>query len=74
MLTLPLAAARRSAPTAVPRAPIVTVMEDIAVSADEPRFVAPTRRDRIGRIWAPVASTARGRFASCSTRAQATPR
>src|SRR5262245_24215123 len=26
-----------------------TMMEDIAVTADEPRYVAPTLRDRIGR-------------------------
>ncbi len=29
-------------------------LSEILVQADEPRFVAPTRRDRIGRIWAPV--------------------
>ena len=31
-------------------------------SADEPRFVAPTRRDRIGRIWAPVAVNGKGPY------------
>jgi predicted aspartyl protease len=29
-------------------------IEEILVSAPEPRYVAPTTRDRIGRIWAPV--------------------
>ncbi len=29
-------------------------MEEVVVSAPEPRYVAPTTRDRIGRIWAPV--------------------
>lgn len=29
-------------------------LSEILVQADEPHFVAPTRRDRIGRIWAPV--------------------
>jgi predicted aspartyl protease len=29
-------------------------LSEIVVQAPEPRFVAPTRRDRIGRIWAPV--------------------
>ena len=38
------------------------VMEDIAVTADEPRYVAPTLRDRIGRIWAPVLINGRGPF------------
>lgn len=30
--------------------------------APEPRFVAPTRRDKIGRIWAPVLINGRGPF------------
>ena len=38
------------------------VMEDVAVTADEPRFVAPTRRDKIGRIWAPVTVNGQGPF------------
>jgi len=38
------------------------VMEDVAVTADEPRFVAPTRRDKIGRIWAPVEVNGKGPF------------
>lgn len=38
------------------------VLDDIAVTADEPRFVAPTRRDRIGRIWAPVLVNGQGPF------------
>ena len=38
------------------------VMDDVAVTADEPRFVAPTRRDRIGRIWAPVLVNGEGPF------------
>jgi hypothetical protein len=38
------------------------VLDDIAVTAEEPRFVAPTRRDRIGRIWAPVSINGQGPF------------
>jgi hypothetical protein len=34
----------------------------IDVVGDEPQFVAPTRRDRIGRIWAPVTINGRGPF------------
>jgi predicted aspartyl protease len=30
------------------------IVEEVVVSAPEPRYVAPTTRDRIGRIWAPV--------------------
>ena len=32
------------------------------MQAPEPRFVAPTRRDRIGRIWVPVLINGRGPF------------
>jgi predicted aspartyl protease len=35
---------------------------DVVVKAPEPRFVAPTRRDRIGRIWAPVMISGHGPF------------
>jgi hypothetical protein len=35
---------------------------EIVVEAPEPRFVAPTRRDRIGRIWAPVVINDKGPF------------
>jgi predicted aspartyl protease len=34
----------------------------VVVQAPEPRFVAPTRRDQIGRIWAPVVINGRGPF------------
>jgi len=35
---------------------------EVVVEAPEPRFVAPTRRDRIGRIWAPVRIDGLGPF------------
>ncbi len=35
---------------------------EIVVTAPEPRFVAPTRRDQIGRIWAPVTINGKGPF------------
>ncbi len=38
------------------------MLDDIAVTAEEPRFVAPTRRDKIGRIWAPVSINGQGPF------------
>lgn len=34
--------------------PVITPLPDVIVAAPEPRYVAPTTRDRIGRIWAPV--------------------
>ncbi len=39
-----------------------TVLQEIIVTAPEPRYVAPTRRDRIGRIWAPVFINEKGPF------------
>ena len=42
--------------------PGVDDLSEITVEADEPRFVAPTRRDRIGRIWAPVFINGKGPF------------
>ena len=40
----------------------VTALPDVTVSAPEPRYVAPTTRDRIGRIWAPVLINGQGPF------------
>ena len=37
-------------------------LTEVVVKAAEPRFVAPTRRDRIGRIWAPVYINNKGPF------------
>jgi predicted aspartyl protease len=37
-------------------------LSEIIVETPEPRFVAPTRRDKIGRIWAPVLINGRGPF------------
>jgi predicted aspartyl protease len=42
--------------------PPPAILDELAVTADEPRFVAPTRRDRIGRIWAPVLINGQGPF------------
>jgi hypothetical protein len=39
-----------------------TPLETVTVSAPEPRYVAPTLRDRIGRIWAPVYLNDQGPF------------
>ena len=53
------------AETQVPSPPAPTpaaAVPEIVVSTPEPRYVAPTRRDRIGRIWAPVFLNGRGPF------------
>jgi predicted aspartyl protease len=63
-----LATPLTSAPPAsapVPAPPAATPAEELSevvVEAPEPRYVAPTRRDRIGRIWAPVYINGRGPF------------
>jgi predicted aspartyl protease len=44
-------------PPALPPSP-----EEVVVSAPEPRYVAPTLRDRIGRVWAPVYLNGQGPF------------
>lgn len=52
-------------PTAAPQvsaADAIDQLAEIMVQAPEPRYVAPTRRDQIGRIWAPVFINGRGPF------------
>lgn len=39
-----------------------TAVEEIVVSSPEPRYVAPTTRDRVGRIWAPVLIDGKGPY------------
>jgi predicted aspartyl protease len=52
---VPLTMPASSAPAALP-------IPEIAVTAPEPRYVAPTLRDRLGRIWAPVYLNGEGPF------------
>ena len=55
-------------PPPIPPVPPTSVGEpsaplpDVVVEAPEPRYVAPTKRDRIGRIWAPVLINDQGPF------------
>jgi len=37
-------------------------LSEVVINAAEPRFVAPTRRDKIGRVWAPVMINGQGPF------------
>jgi hypothetical protein len=50
----------------------------ISVVNEEPRYVAPTRKDRIGRIWAPVTINGQGPFrlalATGASKSALTPR
>src|SRR5271163_3269269 len=48
-------------PAPVP-AEAIENLADVMVEAREPRYVAPTQRDQIGRIWAPVRINGRGPF------------
>ena len=49
-------------PALAQEAPAPVTVPEIIVTTPEPRFVAPTRRDRIGRIWAPVYLNGQGPF------------
>jgi hypothetical protein len=54
-----------SPPSAAPPTPVADAADQLAeimVEAREPRYVSPTRRDQIGRIWAPVFINGRGPF------------
>ena len=44
-----------------PAVPAATPQPEVAAEA-EPQYVAPTKRDRIGRIWAPVLINGKGPF------------
>lgn len=50
------------APPVAPDAAGATTAPDVVVTAPEPRYVAPTRRDWIGRVWAPVYINEQGPF------------
>jgi Aspartyl protease len=47
---------------APPRPAVPEPLAEVVVQTTEPKFVAPTRRDRIGRIWAPVLIDGKGPF------------
>lgn len=47
---------------AVPAAATDDELSEVVVTAPEPRYVAPTTRDRIGRVWVPVTVDGKGPF------------
>ena len=57
-----LAIAPSSVPLAQTGATPAGMLPEVLVESSEPRYVAPTRRDRIGRIWAPVMIDGKGPF------------
>jgi hypothetical protein len=64
---LSAALADDAAPTADPAhgaapTPTSEPLQEVIVEAPEPKFVSPTRRDRIGRIWAPVLIDGKGPY------------
>lgn len=62
VLLLPNGLALASDPDPLSPTPADEELTEILITAPEPRYVAPTRRDRIGRIWAPVYINDKGPF------------
>ena len=59
---LPVATGAEGLAAPVPDQLPAPLVPEITVTAPEPRYVAPTLRDRIGRIWAPVYINGQGPF------------
>jgi Aspartyl protease len=59
-ITLPPDPLSSATPAAV--APVEEEIQEVKVTARESRYVAPTLRDRLGRIWAPVYLNGKGPF------------
>ena len=62
LLATPLAADTPETPAAQPLPTPAEQLEEVIVQTTEPKYVAPTRRDRIGRIWAPVLIDGKGPY------------
>jgi predicted aspartyl protease len=58
--TLPVTSSAPGSPAATAAAG--QAITEISVTAPEPRYVAPTLRDRLGRIWAPVYLNGKGPY------------
>jgi predicted aspartyl protease len=65
LVSAPTAWAQAVPPTLSPGpagAAATAPLEEVVVTAPEPRWVAPTTRDHIGRIWAPVLINGKGPY------------
>jgi predicted aspartyl protease len=64
LLTMPawVTATESIAPPDPALVPPPAPIDSVVVTAPEPRYVAPTLRDRIGRIWAPVMINGKGPY------------
>src|SRR5271155_4146276 len=62
MQAVPPAVGSPTAAAAAATAEAGDQLAEIMVQTREPRYVAPPRRDQIGRIWAPVLINGRGPF------------
>jgi predicted aspartyl protease len=62
LLATPLAADTPETPAAQPLPTPAEQLEEVIVQTTEPKYVSPTRRDRIGRIWAPVLIDGKGPY------------
>lgn len=56
------ATAPEVSPPSKPAIDPIDELTEVMVEAPEPRYVSPTRRDQIGRIWAPVMINGKGPF------------
>lgn len=74
----PASPATAAAPATVAAPATDPELAEIVVQAPEPRYVAPTNRDRIGRVWVPVYINEKGPFRlvldSGATRSAVTPK
>jgi predicted aspartyl protease len=60
---LPLVSVQAAqSPAAAEVQPPADQLEELIIRVPEPRYVAPTRRDRIGRVWVPVLINGKGPF------------
>ncbi|HEY4212223.1 MAG TPA: aspartyl protease family protein [Steroidobacteraceae bacterium] len=50
------------APAVTAAPPTIDQLTEVVIEAPEPVYVAPTLRDKIGRIWAPVSINGKGPF------------
>jgi hypothetical protein len=60
--TPPATGTNQTAAGSAKPSPTEEALSEVIIQTNEPKFVAPTRRDRIGRIWAPVMIDGKGPY------------